>query len=47
MLFVPLSTDNVGSGFVRGRQLSSNIRTLLSIVLSPHMSQAGEMVIYF
>lgn len=33
------------SGFVRGRQLSSNIRRLLNIVLSPSSSQAPEMVI--
>ena len=33
------------TGFVRGRQLSSNIRRLLNIVLSPNTSQAAEMVI--
>ena len=33
------------TGFVRGRQLSSNIRRLLNIVLSPDVAQAAEMVI--
>ena len=33
------------TGFVRGRQLSSNIRRLLDIVLSPNTSQAAETVI--
>lgn len=32
------------TGFVRGWQLSSNIRRLLNIVLSPNTSQAAEMV---
>jgi len=33
------------TGFVRGRQLSSNIRRLLNIMLSPNTSQTAEMVI--
>lgn len=33
------------TGFVRGRQLSSNIRRLLNIVLSPNTSQDAEMII--
>lgn len=33
------------TGFVSGRQLSSNVRRLLNIVLSPDTSQSAEVVI--
>lgn len=33
------------TGFVRGRQLSSNIRRLLNIVLSPDLSRVAEVVV--